>query len=228
MVAVVGLGGALIFFSRGEQAEAAAPILGDHWHAAYGVSVCGEFLPALGDARQDTSGIHTHRDGLMHIHPFSTRYTGDGATLGAFAEQVGMTLEDDLLQTPGTGELANDGGDCGGEPAVVQVKVWDGPADNEGRMLEADFANFAPADGSAFTVAFAPVGAELSKPPSVGTVPQDVPGAAPVGGEPDPDAATTTAPTTSTTAPAEEPTTTTTPTEESESTPSSTSTTSGT
>jgi hypothetical protein len=194
MVAVVALGATLIFLSRGERAEAEAPLLNDHWHAAYGISVCGQFLPALGDVKQDTSGIHAHRDGLIHIHPFSTRYTGEGANLGSFADQVGVTLQDDLLQTPGTGPLANDGGKCGEEPAVVQVKVWDGPGDEEGRLLEGDFADYAPPDGSLVTVAFAPVGTELPKPPSAGTVPQDVPGAAPVGGEPSPDASTPTAP----------------------------------
>ncbi len=196
MVAVVGLGGVLIFFSVGERAEASAPLLGDHWHAAYGISVCGEFLPPLGDAQQDTSGIHTHSDGLVHIHPFSTRYTGDGATLGAFAGQVGLTLEDDRLDLPGSGEFAN-GGDCAGEPAEVQVKVWDGVADVEGRLLDADLAGYAPPDGSLVTIAFAPVGADLAKPPSAGTVPDDLPGAAPVGGSPAPGA------TTPSTAPAE-------------------------
>ncbi len=191
MVAVVVLGSALIFLSREGQAVAEAPILGDHWHVAYGVSICGSFLPPLADAQQDTSGIHTHSDGLMHIHPFSTRYTGEGANLGAFAEQVGLTLEDDRIITPGSDELAN-GGQCDGEAAKVQVKVWDGAGDSQGRVLEGDFADYAPPDGGLVTIAFAPEGADLPKPPSAGTVPDDVPGAAPVGGEPDTPASSST------------------------------------
>lgn len=183
MVAVVGLGAVLIFLSRPDEARAEPPILGDHWHVAYGVFTCGQFQPPYSDIKTDTSGIHGHGDGLIHIHPFSTRYTGDGATLGAFGEQVGLVIEDDRLVLPSGTDFSN-GDDCGGEPGVVQVKVWADGADNEGRLLDGDFADFDPDNGSLVTIAFAPEGAELPKPPSAGTVPSDLPGGAPVGGQP--------------------------------------------
>lgn len=186
LAAVVILGSALIILSRPEPSEAQPPTLGDHWHAAYGLYACGEFLPPLADARPDASGIHTHQDGLIHIHPFSTRYTGEGANLEAFARQVGLELSDDGFAVPG-GEAFQNGDDCGGEPGVVQVKVWESVADPEGRVLEGDVAQFAPPESSLVTIAFAPEGADIPKPPSAGTVPGDVPGGAPVGGGPVPE-----------------------------------------
>ncbi|MDP8987195.1 MAG: hypothetical protein M3N11_02455, partial [Actinomycetota bacterium] len=106
--------------------------------------------------------------------------------LEAFARQVGMELSDDALRLPG-GEAFENGDDCGGEPGVVQVKVWDSVADAEGRVLEADVAQFAPPESSLVTIAFAPEGADIPKPPSAGTVPGDVAGGAPVGGGPVPE-----------------------------------------
>lgn len=175
LVAVVALGSVLIFLSRPDKAEASPPILGDHWHAAYGIFVCGEFLPPLNDAKTDTSGIHAHGDGLIHIHPFSTRYTGDGASLGAFADTAGLELSDDALTVPGRDQLDN-GDDCGGQPGKVQVKVWE-LTDNEGRLLEGDFADYAPDEGDLVTIAFAPDGADIPQPPSAGNAPTDVAGA---------------------------------------------------
>ncbi|MGI9120737.1 MAG: hypothetical protein ACR2G7_11565 [Acidimicrobiales bacterium] len=188
LVAVVALGSALIFISLPQKAEASPPILGDHWHAAYAVYVCGEFQPPLGDIKTDTSGIHSHKDGLIHIHPFTARYTGDGANLGTFGDTVGMKLDDDALTVPGRPTFKN-GDDCGGKPGKVQVKVWD-ITDQEGRLLKDDLAAYAPKEGDLVTIGFIPAGTDLPQPPSAGTVPADVQGATPPGQAP----ATTTAP----------------------------------
>ena len=51
-----------------------------HWHAAFGVYVCGKYLPNRdGSAEPDPDGVHLHDDGLIHIHPFagSTKPTVD-------------------------------------------------------------------------------------------------------------------------------------------------------
>lgn len=173
LVAVIALGAVLIVASRGNQAEAQAPLLGDHWHAAVGLYVCGEFEPNPNDAMQDVSGIHSHGDGLMHIHPFGTRYTGEGANVAAFAETVGMEISDDRLVLP-NGEEYTNGDECDGEPGEVQVKVWDSNADQQGRLLEGGFGDYAPRDGSVLTIAFVPEGTDIPKPPSAGTTPTDV------------------------------------------------------
>nr|MBA3302383.1 hypothetical protein [Acidimicrobiia bacterium] len=104
--ALVALGGTLIFFSRdaNQNQASASPGFGDHWHAAYGVSNCGELVAPLVDARGDANGIHTHEDGLVHIHPSSSNATGDNANLGTFAEEVDLTVEDDRIDLPGDGD----------------------------------------------------------------------------------------------------------------------------
>jgi hypothetical protein len=43
-----------------------------HWHAAFGVFVCGNYLPNRdGSPEPDLEGVHLHDDGLIHIHPFA-------------------------------------------------------------------------------------------------------------------------------------------------------------
>ena len=196
---IVALGGGLVVVSRPDKVDAVPPRLTDHWHAAYGIDVCGEFLPGLSDAKADTSGIHSHGDGLIHIHPFSSRYTGTGANLGAFADTTGMTLTDTSLEVPGRDKLEN-GDKCpagdgkaskddkaskDGKVGEVQVMVWDSATDTTGSLLKGDFADYAPKDGSVVTIAFVPKGTKLEKPASAGSIPSDLPGATPpVTGDP--------------------------------------------
>jgi hypothetical protein len=175
---VVLLGAALILVSRGDRAEAQPPLLGDHWHAAYGIYLCDSFVPDLGDVQPDRSGIHSHNDGLIHIHPFSTRYTGDGANLDAFSEMVGVELSDDRIEVPNFDAVEN-GDDCDGEPGRVQLRVWENTQDTEGRLIQTDIAKFAPQDGQILTIAFVPEGAEIPQPPSVGATPSDIAGEVP-------------------------------------------------
>jgi hypothetical protein len=60
---------------------------GDHWHAAIGFNFCGQFQPDIAD-EADPLGIHTHADGVVHIHPFRQASAGRNATLGVFFEAV--------------------------------------------------------------------------------------------------------------------------------------------
>ena len=173
ITALVALGISLIVVSLPDDAEATAPRIGDHWHAAYGVYLCGTFEEPMLDAGQDAEGIHTHGDGLIHTHPFSSRASGDGANLAAFGRQVDMELSDDSLKLPGR-EVLENGDDCGGSPGVVQVKVFTGLDDAEGRLLEGDFADYAQQDGDIITIAFLPEGEDIPQPPSAGTAPTDV------------------------------------------------------
>jgi hypothetical protein len=164
--AVVVVGVLIITISRGNTDDVSPPALGDHWHAAYGIYDCGTFLPNLTDQVPDESGLHTHADGLMHMHPFGTRYTGDGANIGNWGETVGLTLTDTSFSA-GTIEREN-GDSCGDElgEGTVQLKVWDSPDDEDGRLLDGDFADYAPQDFSMFVLAFVPEGTEIPKPPA--------------------------------------------------------------
>src|SRR5688572_1219560 len=164
VVTILGIAG--IVFSRAEYrqelaagADGSAPVANqDHWHAAYGIYACDQFLPPITDER-DPKGIHSHGDGIIHIHPFVRSAAGRNATLEVFADAVGMELEDDRLEVPG-GETYETGEDeCDGKDAVVQVKVND-------KLVTEELANIKLNDGDLITIAFAPKGAELPAPPS--------------------------------------------------------------
>ena len=164
-VAIVGLvavGALLIVVSRGNNEESAPPILGDHWHTAYGIYNCDTFMPPLSDQVADATGLHTHEDSLMHIHPFSTAYTGDRATIGAWGETTGLVLTDTTIDA-GTMSVEN-GDECGDGPGTVKVMKWDSIADEEGELLDGDFADYAMQDGEILTIAFVAEGTEIPKP----------------------------------------------------------------
>lgn len=161
---VVVLGLVLIVISRGNVEDSVAPKLGDHWHAAFGIYDCDRFMPPLNDTVADETGLHTHGDGLMHMHPFGTRYTGTGANIGNFGLTLDLEVSDDSFRV---GSLERENGDeCDdGTEGTVQLKVWDGPDDAEGRLIEADFADYAPQEFTMWVLAFVPEGTEIPPPP---------------------------------------------------------------
>jgi len=162
--AVVVVGVLLVVLSAGgRDSSSEPPRLGDHWHAAYGIYDCDAFITPLDDVVPDESGIHTHGDGLMHMHPFGTKYTGSGANIGNWGETVGLELTDTSIRA---GQMEAENGDsCGEEDGVLQLWTWDSIDDDEGTRIESDFADYAPQDGSMFVLAFAPEGAEIPPPP---------------------------------------------------------------
>ena len=102
---VVVLGVVLIFVARDRRAENAprgAPTLNDHWHSTYTVYVCDEISPQVypNDSVEDDTGIHTHGDGLIHIHPFVSTVTAQFATVGAFMEESDLEFDDSTLELP--------------------------------------------------------------------------------------------------------------------------------
>jgi hypothetical protein len=147
----------------GVDAERVPPRPGDHWHAAYGIYNCDTFLDPLVDQTEDVSGVHTHSDGLIHMHPFATQYAGDNTTLGLWGETVGLRLTDTTVEAGAV--TVKNGDDCGGQPGKVEAKVWSDLADEDGRLLEGDFADYAPQDGELVTIAFVPEGTEIPRPP---------------------------------------------------------------
>lgn len=188
LVLVVILGTVLVVYARDNRSAEALepPLLSDHWHSAYGFYVCDEFLDQLPEfVAPQNGGTHTHGDGLIHIHPFSSARTGQNATLGNWMDDAGEVLgndggiDDDALHIPG-GETYEEGDDTceglDGDP-VVQVAVWEtaqAAIDDEEPTIvtqSLDAIRFS-ADGQAFTIAFAPEGAEIPPPPTAGDVSQ--------------------------------------------------------
>ena len=183
---VVILGALLVVYARDNRSAEALepPLLSDHWHSAYGVYVCGDFEPDIPEfTAPQNGGTHTHGDGLIHIHPFSSARTGQNATLGNFLDDAGAVLgneggiDDDELRIPGDETYTEGDDSCDdldGDP-ILQVAVWktaQAAVDEKEPDIvteSLDAVRFS-ADGMAFTIAFVPEGAEIPPPPTAGEV----------------------------------------------------------
>ena len=163
LAGVVVLGATLIAFSRGGSVSAERPILGDHWHEAYGVYVCDSYLAAFPDNMSTSPGIHTHADGLAHVEPRSTRETGANATLGLFADNVGLEVTQESLKLP-DGTVYSDGDECSGNSAEVRVL-------RDGVVIDGDPNEVRLRDGGTVAFVFAPDGAEIPPVPSISGLP---------------------------------------------------------
>ena len=181
LVLVVVLGVAMVVVARASRAPAVAPQISDHWHSAYGVYDCDRFVEPFLSA-SDPDGIHSHRDGVIHIHPWNSSATGTDASLKVFFESMGVRVTDDEISGPGIGVLEA-GSDCGGEPTIIRVARFGLSAgageavdfDSVGELRDLfeiteeftdDFGDVRLlADGEAFTIARVPAGAEIPPPP---------------------------------------------------------------
>ena len=157
------VGTLLVFWGRDQRASAQRlePRLNvDHWHAAMGLYLCDTFAPPPGDAAGDKLGIHTHDDGIAHIHPFSSAAAGENATVGKFYDNVGIKIEGGKLTTP-EGKVYESGKTTcpSGEAGKLVLVEWKSADDDTTapRVIATDinatrFLN----DRMAFTLAFVP------------------------------------------------------------------------
>jgi hypothetical protein len=120
---VVILGSLLVLWARTDREATSAPRVGDHWHSAYDIYVCDSYRSKI-LLETDPNGIHSHGDGLLHIHPFNKLASGRDATLGEFFSAFGGHIDDTTLVLD-TGEELVEGADCGGEPMVLKVARFD-------------------------------------------------------------------------------------------------------
>ena len=164
---VVLLGMVLVVLARQSREPPTAPRVGqDHWHSAYGVWDCDRFLPAF-TSQYDPHGIHSHQDGVIHIHPFNSSAAGEKARLSVFLESMGANVDSYEISGPGIGVLEA-GTDCNGEPTVIRVARFDLANPEAGPVEEyiSDFDDIVLlSDGEAFTIARAPISAVLPIPP---------------------------------------------------------------
>jgi hypothetical protein len=173
--AIVLVGSALVWYAVDERQSDTnvPPIVGDHWHAAYGIYVCGEWQPDIPEF-EATTGIHTHGDGVIHIHPFSQSGAGENATLGTFLEDTDVKLSDSEL-TIGKNELPDgaktwkEGKDkCDGKDAELVVAKWDNVSDENAKpaLLTSGLEDIRfRHDGEGYTIAFMPEGdTDIPKP----------------------------------------------------------------
>ena len=138
------------------------PKVSDHWHAALGVYICDRFLPNVPDSHTDPVGIHTHGDGVIHIHPFTRAASGRNAQMKVFARTVGMTLDTLTLRFPGDKKTYKDGSTkCGDK--VGHIEWFVDTRQQAGNPADYHFAQ----DRQLIVIAFVAKGTDVPKvPPS--------------------------------------------------------------
>lgn len=190
---VVVLGFGLVVYARQSRpaADASAPTVSDHWHHAYGFYLCDTWFQLSGDAEDpgtdnftefQRTGIHSHDDGLIHWHPFSSAAVGTRATLGVFLETYNVELTNDKLVFPEdqraglpyereTGVFEDGETTCvidgNEEDAETKVVVWNNFTDtDDGTTFIADFNNIRlDRDQMVVAIAFVPDDTDISMPP---------------------------------------------------------------
>jgi hypothetical protein len=154
-----------------------APTVGTVWQEGYAVYACGKFLPPVSIKAPDPEGITTRTAGIINIDPTSKSSAGKNATLGKFADAVGMKLNAAELQVPG-GHLYLDGASCQGKPGHVYVKQFAGTTDTVGdlyngaknQLPKLDPAQVPLSNDNLLTIAFVPASGASSIPPPPASV----------------------------------------------------------
>lgn len=161
IAAIVVVGVVLVVLARDSRQATAteAPTTRDHWHAAYATNICGVAQGNPADVGPDRLGIHTHQDGLIHIHPFTASATGTNATFAKFAQSIGLTVSPDSMKLA-DGTTKTNGQKCDGKKAEVALYVWPPQANDktEPKRVTGDAINdvrFAE-DGQAYVLSFNP------------------------------------------------------------------------
>ena len=125
----------------------AGPRVDDHWHASYEYIVCGEEQPPA--PTWSGSGVHTHGDGIMHIHPFAASEEGAGARLVKWFEYGGGLLDEDEVRLPGASVTYKNGDECA-DGTIGEVQVFA----NGARLPE--YEDYVPQDGDRIEIVFGP------------------------------------------------------------------------
>ena len=118
----------------------------DFWTAALGVNICGTWLANAPAAGLDT-GVHSHGDGLIYVHPFNQSEAGDKATLGLFLQRGGWEVSADRLKL-WDGDEHRSGAACpNGQAALVRWWV-------DGVEQHGDPTKFVPRNGQVIVLSF--------------------------------------------------------------------------
>jgi hypothetical protein len=172
VVAIVVVGVAGIALSRGgsdsSSSKGPGAKIGDHWHAAIGVNLCGTWQANLPQYEAGT-GVHSHGDGFMHIHPFSAAGAGSNANVGLFYKQaddkVSATELDIFKEKYKNGDVCDN---LDKKPGEVRWSV-------NGVEKTGNPGAYVPNDRDTVAIAFLPKGVEIGTPPtaSSGANPSD-------------------------------------------------------
>jgi plastocyanin len=111
------------------------------------VFVCGKRQPNFPTWE---AGVHTHGDGVIHIHPFVPAEEGAGARLVKWFEYGGGKLTQSEMRMPGSRTEYKNGDKCDdGSEATLQVFVNGEKMDN--------WSHYIPHDGDRVRIVFGPI-----------------------------------------------------------------------
>jgi hypothetical protein len=143
VLVIAGLAASSFSTTNSPRAPGEGAQVNDHWHATLVMEICDEAFTLP----ESSGGVHSHGDGLMHIHPFGVHEAGSNANVGRFFDSFPMTAEPDRIQPPGRDLLRNGDACPGREPGQVLVLV-------NGEDITETFRDYAPSDGDQVEVYF--------------------------------------------------------------------------
>ena len=183
LIVLVGIASVVVArYNYGKGANA-QPTIGETWHTALEIDVCGVIEPGLPQTNPTaSSGFTSAGSGVLVIAPKVSGETGNNATLGKFAsEYTGMTLTNSSLKYPATGTvLYKNGAKCAkgtpdaGKVGVVKArsfKLSSNSSNSKETKLEGGASTTRPdsiklANGQLIVAGFVPSSVKLPKPTS--------------------------------------------------------------
>ena len=127
------------------------PRVGSHRHARYTIEICGKTLPPLPLSAGD---VHTHGDGVIHIHPATAATSGRRANLDTFFRTAKVRLTTSGIAIDGGPSYAN-GDKCpDGKPGMVKV-LAQGAGNRDFKPVQ-DFLRYVPSDRDVIRIVFGP------------------------------------------------------------------------
>ena len=164
VAATLILGLALIVYARQSlpAADSSPPTINDHWHAAYGFNLCGDWYQFQGNLEERDSrgqfvnteflrtGIHSHDDGVIHWHPYTAAAVGRRATFGVFLGTYDTQLTNESLTFPSAAALTPNPGFPPTNPAALSATYQEGETKCDGQDAELSvraWGSFTDTDG---------------------------------------------------------------------------------
>jgi len=144
------------------------PLVGDHWHNVFGVNICGTWMPDL-MSTIDEFGIHSHQDGLIHIHPFDANAAEENATLDVFFDAMQIEVSNNGI-TWDDGRFFSATEACGeDQPSQMRLYRFTAPliATSDHGVTFSDFgAERFMTDRQGFALVIGPEDMPIEMPPS--------------------------------------------------------------
>lgn len=125
--------------------------VGGHWHARYTIEVCGKILPPLPASQGE---VHTHGDGVIHIHPTTAANAGRRANLETFFRTTVVRLTGSRITIPGGPDYKNGDRCPDGKPGTLRALVQHAGEKDFAPLR--NFLRYAPSDRDLIRILFGP------------------------------------------------------------------------